>query len=165
MSGTMWVAPNAGATWSELAKACPSSKIAIGMVSWGLGDSRTQLALTGNPLTPYDEYRIEFATSTPNPTKGNKMMPTKPKAPPTSFIMCANGDCPRLAVGSAEVPAQGEGDQKRLQIPACRPCGGQFNFDVMTNNTQALEEEVRTLRGMVSSVIARVPMKKVNPKK
>lgn len=63
--GTYWVAPGQGATVTELREAftaaTPDSTVWPKAISSGYGQ-RTNLALTGRPLQPYDLERIAACT-------------------------------------------------------------------------------------------------------
>lgn len=68
MAGTTWVAPGEGSTWRELAMAfehrIPNPMLDCFHLGKGKGcndhiDDRTNLSLTGLPLTDYDRQRWE----------------------------------------------------------------------------------------------------------
>ena len=59
--GTSWVAPGDGATWAELQHAFLdySQGVYPGTANVGKRHRKTNLALTGNPIMPYDRIRWE----------------------------------------------------------------------------------------------------------
>jgi len=63
--GTVWVPPGEGSTWRELADAFGNGLFAKDTHGWSLkatgwrASNRTNLKLTGAPITPYDRQRWE----------------------------------------------------------------------------------------------------------
>ena len=63
MLGTRWAAPGKGATWAELTTAFGYIQ-GYPHVGAGNAHNRTDLALTGQPIQPYDRQRWESGNVT-----------------------------------------------------------------------------------------------------